>query len=313
MPRRSRPKKRQNDHVKIYLLIFILLVILAIPAVLIFQLNAQATLAQYQAVARQSLSKLCSSYVCPPPPKPGTSYVESALTRIHFSTQSEYDAASLADGGSKDSVGQESFGLTTKKEPREIYINLDNAKKLEREGIPLEDALEEMLDHEVVHQAAIEHKLEQSLTLDFNDKRFVAVSTVGLSLIGTGKDLGLNRTNEGFTQWLALPQLRTHKVSYTQLYDAGPQVIEWLNTRAGLDRKKAFDLYVNQGISGFSSYYGNLAGKTMSGLYGPHAGLSVLVYLDRVLDEIDHKQYSIAEAERRLNYFMVTGDAPPQK
>lgn len=314
MPRRRSPRKSKGlSTVRFILLLGIVLALVLLVALFVSQYSSAST-NQYQAVARRSLQKLCQNYDCPESKVPGQSYAESALQRIVFCNRTEYDDANIRDGASNDQSGKQSLAFTTKSEPRKIYVNVENVKDLAREGIPLDDALEEILDHEVVHQAAVSQTLPKPLTLTFSNKNFVAVSTSGLSLMNAEGSLENNRSNEAYTQWLALPQMRTHEVRYNvQLYDAGPQIVDALNVQIGLGRKTAFRLYVNEGLPGFSPYFAKVAGQVLTQKYGAYTGFAVFVFLDRVLGEINQNQYSVSEAVRRLDVFISTGDTPPQK
>lgn len=311
MPRRRKPQAKKGLSVgwKVGLIVAVFL-FLAGSSFYFYETAARQTAenSRYQAVALRSLQKLCQNYDCPEP------YVAGARQRIFISDRAEYEQQSRNDGTSSDQNGGQSLAFTTKSGPRRVYVNIEEVKVLASEGIPLDDALEEILDHEVVHQAAGFQILSAPLSIGFDNKLFVAVSTSGLSLRDAEGRLGNNRSNEAYTQWLALSQFRTHKVQYNvSLYDVGPKIVEALNARVGLDRKTVFNLYVNKGLPGFTGYFTKAAGQTLIQDYDFQSGLAILFYLDRVLEELNQNQYSVSEALRRLDMFISTGYAPPQK
>lgn len=150
--------------------------------------------------ARHFLERLCEVYTCPSSPEPGKTYVESALGRIRFLRQADFETALWADG----MMGSDrTTAFTSRTEPRIIYFNLDDVSDL-GEGSPhYHDIITGLLEHEVVHQAAISQPLPRPLTLTFANRTSVATHTAGLSLTDDWKHLEMNFLNEAATEWLA--------------------------------------------------------------------------------------------------------------
>lgn len=257
----------------------------------------------YQSAARRSLEKLCAEYGCSP------GYVDEAGSRFKFLQTTDFGVEAKKDGNPGTDT-QNVIAFTSKKEPRWVFVNLDQINKVPSDKL---EFLERVLDHEVIHQAAVEQKLAEPLTIKFsNNNVFVGVRSYGLLLLDKKGVYNLYYVNEAITQWLAEPQIRKDFPGFAEIYTEGPRVVERLNYKIGLDRNVAFDLYTNKGVEGFMPYYELLVTPALTAQNQSRrtAALYILQFEEQTLNELNNGNYNLAEAQKRIDDYISTGLAP---
>lgn len=265
-------------------------------------------------IASDSLGKLCRIYSCPDSPYPGKSYEETALGKIHFVETGAYMGVVGVDAVTRPAFANPGY-------PGEIFFFVDYAGLAGLSEADYFKLTSLVMDHEVVHQAAIQREFFLRPVFTIEDESFGIAESSGLALsveepLDSEKAPKAVETfdilNETFVYWFADTLDEESTAGYFSIgFREESRFLNAVNSDLGLNRVQLFPLYTNYGWPALAVAYGQEASiqaliKTRTD--PDKFGFYVLYVMGRCVKETRSGNFSFEELKEAVFYFMESGE-----